>query len=170
MASSSPKDRRPRCSMTRASSRLISASRRAMPPEAAALGEESRTARGAPGDTLVALLVHNATAHGADTALRERDLGIWREYSWRDYLREVLAFAAGLESLGFAAGEPLMVIGDNRARLYFAMLAAAMLRGLPAPIYPEMPAEELGHFGRSGRARFAVAEDQEQVEKLLELR
>jgi len=141
-----------------------------MPPEATALREERRAAPTAPGDTLVALLARNAAAHGAAIALRERDLGIWRDYSWRDYLREVLAFAAGLEALGFAPGEALMVIGDNRARLYFAMLAATMLRGFPAPIYPEMPAEELGHFGRGGRARFAVAEDQEQVDKLLELR
>jgi long-chain acyl-CoA synthetase len=141
-----------------------------MLPEAIALRAESRAASAAPGDTLVALLARNAAAHGGDIALRERDLGIWREYSWRDYLAEVLAFAAGLDTLGFAPGEPLMVIGDNRARLYFAMLAAAMLRGFPAPIYPEMPAEELGHFGRSGRARFAVAEDQEQVDKLLDLR
>jgi long-chain acyl-CoA synthetase len=141
-----------------------------MPPEATALREESRTAPAAPADTLIALLAGNAAAHGADIALRERDLGIWRDYAWSDCLREVLAFAAGLDALGFAPGEPLMVIGDNRARLYFAMLAAAMLRGLPAPIYPEMPAEELGHFGRGGRARFAVAEDQEQVDKLLDLR
>src|SRR5260221_336325 len=170
MANSSPRGRRRECSTIPASCGLISGSPRAVPPEATALREESRAAPAAPGDTLVALLARNATAHGADIALRERDLGIWREYSWRDYLREVLAFAAGLEALGFAPGEPLMVIGDNRARLYFAMLAASMLRGLPAPIYPEMPAEELGHFGRGGRARFAVAEDQEQVDKLLELR
>ena len=119
--------------------------------------------------TLLALLARNAATHGTRIAMRERDLGIWREYTWRDYLDQVLALAAGLESLGFGPGEPMLVIGDNRARLYFAMLAAAALRGFPAPIYPEVPPEELAHFAR-GRARFAVAEDQEQVDKLLELR
>src|SRR5713226_2290276 len=132
MASSSPKGRRRACSTIRASSRPISESRRAMPPEATALREKSRAAPTAPGDTLVALLARNAAAHGARIALRERDLGIWREYSWRQYLDEVLAFAAGLEALGFAPGEPLVVVGDNRARLYFAMLAAALLRSFPS--------------------------------------
>ena len=93
-----------------------------------------------------------------------------RNTAWRNYLDQVLALAAGLEALGFLPGEPLVVIGDNRVRLYVAMLAAAMLRGYPAPVYAEMPPEELQHFARGGQARFAVAEDQEQVDKLLELR
>ncbi|HYM02387.1 MAG TPA: AMP-binding protein [Stellaceae bacterium] len=116
------------------------------------------------------MLARNAERHAADLALRERELGIWREYSWHDYFSEVLSFAAGLETLGFAPGDPLLVIGDNRAHLYFAMVGAAMLRGIASPIYPEMPPDELEHFVRGGRARFAVAEDQEQVDKLLELR
>ncbi|MBX6425817.1 MAG: AMP-binding protein [Variibacter sp.] len=120
-------------------------------------------------DTLLSLLARNAATHARRVALRERDLGIWHEYTWRDYLDQVVALAAGLEALGFEPAEPMLVIGDNRARLYFAMLAAAALRGVPAPIYPEVPPEELAHFARE-RARFAIAEDQEQVDKLLELR
>jgi long-chain acyl-CoA synthetase len=122
------------------------------------------------GATLPALLARNAATHGDKVAFRERDLGIWQERSWRALLDEVLALAAGLEALGFAPGEPLVIIGDNRARLYIAMLAAATLRGHASPVYPEMPPEEMQHFVRGGRARFAVAEDQEQVDKLLELR
>jgi long-chain acyl-CoA synthetase len=143
-----------------------------MPLEAAALGKETPTAPDLPpaGQTLLALLARNAEAHAARVAWRERDLGIWQEYTWRDGLDQVLAFAAGLEALGFGPGEKLVVIGDNRVRLYFAMLAAAMLRGMPAPVYAEMPPDELQHFARGGKARFAVAEDQEQVDKLLELR
>src|SRR5258708_14726844 len=117
-----------------------------MPLEAAALAHpEPRAAPAAVGATLLSLLAGNAAAHGARIALRERDLGIWREYSWRQYLDEVLEFAAGLEALGFAPGEPLLVVGDNRARLYFAMLAAPLLRGFPSPVYPEMPPDELQH-------------------------
>src|SRR5260370_8491634 len=106
MASSSPKGRRRACSTIPASSRPISESRRAMPPEATALREERRAAPTARGDTLVALLARNAAAHGADIALRERDLAIWREYGWRDYLREVLAFAARLDAPGCAPAAP----------------------------------------------------------------
>ena len=141
-----------------------------MPPEALALEEPPQRLAVPAGPTLLTLLAKNATEHAGEIALRERDLGIWQEYTWRNYLDQVLALAAGLEALGFLPGEPLIVIGDNRARLYVAMLAAAMLRGHPAPVYAEMPPEELQHFARGGQARFAVAEDQEQVDKLLELR
>lgn len=145
-----------------------------MSPESALYTKETFTEprpKAAPAEeTLVSLLARNAETDGARVALRERDLGIWQEYTWRDYLGQVLAFAAGLELLGFGSGEPLVIIGDNRARLYFAMLAAAMLRGFPSPVYPEMPPDELQHFARGTRARFALAEDQEQVDKLLELR
>lgn len=142
-----------------------------MRPEATALAESDRpaVAPSAPGDTLIGLLAANAERHGARVALRERDFGIWQEWTWRRYLDEALAFAAGLEALGFGPGDPLLVVGDNRARLYVAMVAAAMLRGHAAPAYPEMPPDELQHFCRGG-AKMAVAEDQEQVDKLLELR
>ena len=146
-----------------------------MPPEALALPSGAATAAssvrgGQERATLLTLLARNAEVDGARVALRERHLGIWQEYTWRQYRDEVLVLAAGLEALGFAAGDKLLVIGDNRPRLYFAMLAAAALRGVASPIYPEMPPEELQHFARGGRARFAMAEDQEQVDKLLELR
>ncbi len=124
-----------------------------------------------PGNhTLLSLLARNAERHPRAIAMRERDLGIWQEYSWLRYRDEVLAFAAGLEALGFAPGEPLLVIGDNRPLLYIAMLAAALLRGFPAPVYAEMPAAEIETFSRAEKPRFALAEDQEQVDKLLELR
>jgi long-chain acyl-CoA synthetase len=141
-----------------------------MPLEALAERKTQGARAEAAGETLPSLLVRNARTHGDRVAIRERDFGIWQEYTWADVLDEVLAFAAGLEALGFGAEEPLVIIGDNRARLYMAMLAAATLRSYASPVYPEMPPEEMQHFVRGGRARFAVAEDQEQVDKLLELR
>jgi long-chain acyl-CoA synthetase len=141
-----------------------------MPLEAVAERETAAAPATAPDETLPSLLARNARMHGDVVALRERDFGIWQEYTWAQVLDEVLAFAAGLEALGFGADEPLVIIGDNRARLYMAMLAAATLRSYASPVYPEMPPEEMQHFVRGGRARFAVAEDQEQVDKLLELR
>ncbi len=145
-----------------------------MSPESATLARRKPSAaalaQAGEGDTLLTLLARNAETHPHRVAWRERDLGIWQEYDWAQVLDEVLAAAAGLEALGFAASEPLLVIGDNRPRLYFAMLAAAALRGFPSPVYPEMPPAELEHFSRSEGARFAMAEDQEQVDKLIELR
>lgn len=123
-----------------------------------------------PGDTLIRQLAENAEHHGSAIALRERDHGIWQEWSWRDYLDSVLAFAAGLESLGFGPGAALTVVGDNRANLYFGALAAVALRGFPSPVFPDVPPEELRHYSRLAEPRFALAEDQEQVDKLLELR
>jgi long-chain acyl-CoA synthetase len=103
-------------------------------------------------------------------ALREKDFGIWQEYTWRQYLDEVLALAAGLDALGFAEGDALIVLGDNRPRLYFGMLAASALRGVPVPVFPDAIADEVRHIVGSCQARFALAEDQEQVDKLLDLR
>jgi len=120
--------------------------------------------------TLLTLLAANAAAHGKAVAIRERDRGIWREFTWKDTLSEVVALAAALDAMGFRPGEGLLVIGDNRARLYFGMLSAAALRGLAAPVYPDAPPDELEFYAGNSRARFALAEDQEQVDKLLELR
>lgn len=141
-----------------------------MRPDVDTLVREAASRGAEEGETLLTLLARNAAAHPKRVALRERQLGIWHEYTWRAWLDEVQMLAAGLEAFGFGPGEPLTIIGDNRARLYFAMLAAAMLRGYPVPVYPETPPLELEHFSRGGRVRFAVAEDQEQVDKLLELR
>lgn len=129
-----------------------------------------RRQAGLDGSTLLTLLAANAEAHGQAVAMRERDRGIWREFTWSDVLGEVLAFAAALDAMGLAAGEGLLVVGDNRPRLYFGMLGAAALRGRPAPVYPDVPPDDLDFYASNSRARFALAEDQEQVDKLLDLR
>ena len=93
------------------------------------------------GDTLISLLARNAKEAPSRIAVREREFGIWREYSWSAYLHEVTALAAGLEALGLRRNEPAVIIGDNRARLYFGMAAAAMLGAHAMPLYPETPAD-----------------------------
>ena len=120
--------------------------------------------------TLVSLLARNAKSHPKGIAMRERDRGVWREFTWGQMLAQVLAFAAWLDSEGFKPGEGLLVIGDNRPQLYFGMLSAAALRGLAAPVYPDTPPDDLAFYAGNSRARFALAEDQEQVDKLIELR
>ncbi len=123
-----------------------------------------------PETTLVRILASNAKLAPDAVALREKDLGIWQERTWARVLDEVLAFAAGLEELGFRAGDAMLVLGDNRARLYMGMLAAGALEGYPMPVYPDATPDEVEHFAREAGARFALAEDQEQVDKVLDLR
>ena len=94
-------------------------------------------------DTILARLARNAAEVPDQVAMRERDHGIWQEYSWADYLRAVTEFAAGLEARGVKPGDVVMVIGDNRPNLYFAMLGAACLRAIPSPAYADAPTEEL---------------------------
>lgn len=124
---------------------------------------------GAP-TTLVAALMRNAREHGREVAIRERELGIWRSRTWSDLAQDVLALAAGLDELGLAPGSAMTVIGDNRYRLYVAMLSAGMLRAFPAPVFSDVPPAELEAYSRHGAPNIAVAEDQEQVDKLLALR
>lgn len=121
-------------------------------------------------ETLVAALARNAAEYGGRIAFREREYGIWREWNWQQTLHEVLALAVGLEARGLGRGDALTVIGDNRASIYFAMLAANALGAFPAPVYPDVPVDELGNYMRFGNPRIALAEDQEQVDKLLDLR
>jgi len=127
------------------------------------------TADGKPA-TLIAALARNAHETGDEVAFRERNFGIWQEFTWRDVLGETLAFAAALDALGLRAGQALTIIGDNRVRLYVAMVAATALRAFPSPVYPDVPPEELTFYSQYGTPRIAVGEDQEQVDKLLALR
>ena len=128
-----------------------------------------RAADGEPA-SLIAALARNVTDHPGRVAVRERERGIWVEYDWADVLGDVLAIAAGLESLGVVPGRAVMVAGDNRLRLYEAMLGVMALRALPAPIYPDVPPSELLNYSQLGQPDVAIAEDQEQVDKLIELR
>lgn len=120
--------------------------------------------------TLATLLAANAARHPAEIAMREREHGIWKEFTWTQYLNAALSFAAAVDALGFRPDEGLLVIGDNRPKLYFGIVGIGMLRGLPAPVFSDLPPEEIRFFAANSRARFALAEDQEQVDKLLELR
>lgn len=120
--------------------------------------------------TIVACLAQNALNEGSRAAFRERDRGIWNERSWLEVLADVLAMSAGLEAQGLRAGEALLVIGDNRLSLYQSMLAAMALRAWPTPIFSDVPPGELLHYSQLGSPRVAIAEDQEQVDKLLALR
>ncbi len=121
-------------------------------------------------DHILARLAQNAAEYPDQVALRERDWGIWQEYTWRDYLTAVTEFAAGLEARGVKPGDVVMVIGDNRPNLYFGMLGAACLRAIPSPAYADAPTEELAAQMEREAIHVAIAEDQEQVDKMQEVR
>jgi len=128
------------------------------------------TAAGQVQTTLPRLLVHNARVRGARPAIREKEFGIWQTYTWRDAEANVRAFALGLRALGFGRGEKLAVIGDNRPQLYWAMLAAQALGGVAVPIYQDSIAAEVQYVVDHSESVVVVAEDQEQVDKILERR
>ena len=121
-------------------------------------------------DHLISVLRHNAEKHAAEVAMRERDRGIWQEYSWLDYAEHVTGFAAGLEKAGIKPFDIVLIIGDNRPNLYFSMLGAICLRAIPSPAYADTPPEELLGQIKRERIRAAIVEDQEQVDKLLSIR
>ncbi len=120
--------------------------------------------------TLPRLLLRNAREFGGRTAIREKDRGIWQSYAWRKCHDHVRDFALGLAALGFTRGEKLSVIGDNRPRLYWAQISAQALGGMSVPVYQDSMAQELAYIWNHAEVSVIVAEDQEQVDKVLPLR
>jgi long-chain acyl-CoA synthetase len=115
------------------------------------------------------LLAH-AKVRPLRPAFREKYLGIWQTWNWSQVADEVRALACGLAALGFERGMNLAIIGDNRPRLYWAMLAAQSIGGVPVPLYQDAPAADMAFVLDNAEIAFAIVEDQEQVDKLLELR
>ena len=122
-----------------------------------------------PLDTFPRLLLHHAQAWTDRPAIREKDLGIWQTWSWREVAEEVRMLACGLAAQGFRRGDRLAVVGDNRPRLYMSMMAAQALGGIPVPLYQDAVAAEMAFVLEDAEIEYAVAEDQEQVDKLLEI-
>ena len=119
-------------------------------------------------DTFPRLLLHHARVRPNHPATREKDLGIWQTWTWAQVSDEVRALACGLAAHGFKRGAHLAIIGDNRPRLYWSMLAADALGGVPVPMYQDAPAAEFVYVLNDAGIVYAIAEDQEQVDKLLE--
>ena len=120
-------------------------------------------------DTFPKLLMHHARARGALPAIREKDLGIWQTWTWHQFADEVRALACGLAARGLKRGEHMALIGDNRPRVYAAMCAAQCLGAIPVPLYQDAVAAEMAFPIQNAEIAHALAEDQEQVDKLLEI-
>jgi long-chain acyl-CoA synthetase len=121
------------------------------------------------GTTFPQLLQAHAVARPDAPALREKDLGIWQATSWRQLRDQVEAIAAGLVAEGFARGQHLALVGENRPRLYAAMIAAQAIGGIPVPLYQDAVAGELVYVFQNAEIVFALVEDQEQTDKMLEV-
>ena len=121
-------------------------------------------------DTFPQLLVHHADQQGERAALREKEYGIWQTLTWSGLAVLVEHLACGLHQAGLARGDHMVVVGANRPRLYATMLAAQSLGAIPIPLYQDAAAVECVFPIQNAQVRFAFAEDQEQVDKLLEVR
>jgi long-chain acyl-CoA synthetase len=119
--------------------------------------------------TFPRLLLANAERLRTRPAMREKDLGVWQTWTWGAVAAEVRTLACGLAALGFKRGDTLAIIGDNRPRLYWAMAAAQSLGGVPVPLYQDAVASEMVYVFDDAAAQIAIVEDQEQVDKLLEI-
>ena len=120
--------------------------------------------------TLPKLLLRNARQFGSEPAMREKDRGIWKTMSWTDAADFLRDLALGLRALGFGRGGKLAVVGDNRPALYLAQLAAQARGGIAVPVYQDAIATELVYVLNHAEVSVIVAEDQEQVDKILSLR
>ncbi|MFQ5897815.1 MAG: AMP-binding protein [Candidatus Methylomirabilia bacterium] len=121
-------------------------------------------------DTFPRLVSLNAHRLPRKVAIREKDFGIWQSYTWQDYLEQARLIGLGVAALGFARGDKVAVIGDNRPELYWTMAATQALGGVPVALYQDSVEKEMQYIIDHAEARFAVVEDQEQVDKLLHVK
>jgi long-chain acyl-CoA synthetase len=120
--------------------------------------------------TFPRLLLQHASARASAPAMREKEYGIWQTHSWADMAALVQQMACGLHQAGLQRGEHMIVVGAHRPRLYATMLAAQSLGAIPIPLYQDAVAAECVFPINNAEVRFAVVEDQEQVDKMLEAR
>ncbi len=120
--------------------------------------------------SIPALLARNAREFGDKAAYREKEFGIWQSWTWVEVVEQVEALALGLLSLGAAKGDHVAIAGRNRPHLYWAMLAAQSIGAVPVPIYQDAVGDEIAYVLDHCNARFIVAGDQEQVDKILDIR
>ena len=121
-------------------------------------------------DTIPKLLLDHAKKRADRPANRLKDLGIWQTWTWFDVAEEVRNLACGLAKIGFQRGDKLAVIGDNRPRLYWSMVAVQALGGIPVPLYQDSVAEEMVYVLENADVKYAIVQNQEQTDKLLEIK
>ena len=120
-------------------------------------------------DTFPKLLRHNANNWPTDIAMREKEFGIWNEFTWADYHQRVKWMALGMLELGVVAGDAVALLGDNRPEWIWGEVAAHAIQCYSLGVYQDSMHEEVAYLLNYGRASIVIAEDEEQCDKLLEL-
>jgi len=116
------------------------------------------------------LLARNVHRFGARPAYREKEFGIWQGWTWAETAEEIEALALGLLDIGVAEGDHIAIVGRNRPQFYWSMVAAQCVGAVPVPVYQDSVAEEIAYVLDHCGARMAIVEDQEQVDKLIEIK
>ncbi len=136
-------------------------------------GEDYRVTAAVPATaglkSVPALLARNASAFGDKAAYREKEFGIWQSWTWSETADEVEALALGLLTLGVNPGDHIAIIGRNRPSLYWSMVATQAVGAVPVPLYQDAVGEEVAYVLDHCQARFIIAGDQEQVDKVLDI-
>lgn len=120
--------------------------------------------------TLPQRLFHWARVRPREVALRQKDMGIWKPVTWADYALEAANFGLGLVELGLQRGEHVAILSENRQEWVFAQMGVGLVQGVPAGVYPTSPGPEVEYLLTLCEAPFIVCEDQEQLDKVLEVR
>ncbi len=120
-------------------------------------------------DTFPKLLARNAALRGDRAAMRHKHLGIWQTWTWKEVDGIVRAYAHGLLQLGLRRGETIAIVGSNRPKLYWSMLAAQCIGAIPVPVYADAVAEEMAYVLEHAQVKLAAVEVQEQVDKILSI-
>jgi|TARA_B110000093_G_scaffold83330_2_gene90254 long-chain acyl-CoA synthetase len=120
-------------------------------------------------DSIPGLLARNAQDFGDKPAYREKEFGIWQSWTWSEALYQVDSLALGLLTLGAEKGDHIAIAGRNRPYLYWSMLAAQSIGAVPVPIYQDAVGDEIAYVLDHCNARFIVAGDQEQVDKVIDI-
>jgi len=123
------------------------------------------------GDTWPKALKYNYERYGDHRkAMRYKHYGIWQPYTWKDYYLNVKYMALGLLSLGFEPGDKVMIIGENAPEWYYAELAAQANHGVSVGLYSDLTPREIKYIAENSEAKFAIVQDQEQVDKFLQIK
>lgn len=135
----------------------------------AAENNTKSNSKGSQPDTFPKYLLLNAERFAGRPAMRQKDLGVWQTWNWAELLVEIRAFSLGLQTLGLKEGDKVAIIGQNRPRLYWTFAAVQALGGVPVPVYGDSVAEEMVYVLNHAEVKFAICQDQEQVDKVLSM-
>ncbi len=119
--------------------------------------------------SIPALLQRNATLFADKDAYREKEFGIWQRWTWAETEKEIEALALGFINLGVSEGDFIAIIGRNRPHFYWSMVAAQSVGAVPVPVYQDSASEEMEYILAHCGAKYAVVEDQEQVDKIIDI-